>query len=210
MNIVGVVKDFHSASMKDKIQPTVISHVSLNKRYRFLSFKLRPGNVAGSIEALRKKWSVLLPGSAFEYGFIDDTLARLYQSEIRLKKASQLATILALVIVVLGVVGLVSLSVQKRTKEIGIRKVLGATIPSICYLFIKDFLPIMIFGSLLSIPVAWKIMQDWLNNYAYRVPITLLPFIYSLMFLSLLSFVLISLQASRTALANPTKNLRTE
>ncbi|HJW17028.1 MAG TPA: FtsX-like permease family protein, partial [Flavisolibacter sp.] len=210
MNIIGVVKDFHSASMKEKIQPTVISHVSLNNRYRFLSFKLKPGNVAASIEALRKKWSILLPGSAFEYGFIDDTLARLYQSEIRLKKASQLAAILALIIVVLGVIGLVSLSVQKRTKEIGIRKVLGATIPSICYLFLKDFMPIMIIAGIISIPVAWNIMQGWLNSYAYRLPITLWPFIYSLLFLSVLTLVLISLQAAKTAFASPTKNLRTE
>jgi putative ABC transport system permease protein len=210
MTIVGVVRDFHSASMKERIQPTMISHVSLYNRYRFLSFKLKPGNISSSIEALRKKWSALLPGSAFEYGFMDDTLARLYDSEIRLKKAAQLATILALIIVILGVMGLISLSVHKRTKEIGIRKVLGATIPSICYLFIKDFIPVMIIGSILSIPITWNLMQRWLNDYAYRIPITMLPFIYSLVLLSLLTIFLISMQTAKTALANPTKNLLTE
>ena len=210
LTIVGVVKDFHSASMKERIQPTLISHVALNSRYRFLSFKLKPGNISGSLKALQKKWSVLLPGSAFEYSFIDDTLARLYDSEIRLQKACQLATSLALIIVILGVIGLVSISVQKRTREIGIRKVLGATVPSICYLFIKEFLPVMVIGGILSVPVAWNLMQEWLNDYAYRIPITILPFIYSLMFLCLLTVILISVQTVKTALANPTKNIRTE
>src|ERR1700750_2302533 len=98
---------------------------------------------------------------------MDQSLDRLYKSEIQLKKASQVATVLALVIVVLGIIGLVSLSIQKRIKEIGIRKVLGASVANIASLFMKDFLPVIFIGGFIAIPIAWCIMQQWLNDYTY-------------------------------------------
>jgi ABC-type antimicrobial peptide transport system permease subunit len=103
----------------------VFFNVRTTAIYRYLSFKVKPGNVSGSLEAIRQKWAVLLPGSAFEYAFMDDVLKQLYKTEIQLERAAYAATLLALVIVLLGVLGLVSVSVQRRVKEIGIRKVLG-------------------------------------------------------------------------------------
>ncbi|MGH2647045.1 MAG: ABC transporter permease, partial [Ginsengibacter sp.] len=126
--VVGVTKDFHFGSMQKPIQPVSFIHVSLANIYRNFSFKIRPGNIGNTISVLQKKWSALLPGVPFEYYFMDESLAKLYKSEIQLKKASYTATVLALIIVLLGVLGLISLSVQKRTKEIGIRKVLGSSV----------------------------------------------------------------------------------
>ncbi len=129
--IKGITSDFHFGSMQQQIAPILFLNVQFATQYRFLSFKIRPGNVSATIDALQKKWSALMPGAPFEYKFMDDALSKLYQSEIQLKKASYTATVLALIIVLLGVLGLISLSIQKRTKEIGISKVLGSSVQGI-------------------------------------------------------------------------------
>jgi ABC-type antimicrobial peptide transport system permease subunit len=208
--IIGVSKDFHFGSMQEKIKPMTFVHTDASNMYRYLSFKLKPGDIAGAIGALQKKWKSLLPGSAFEYRFMDETLARLYRSEIQLKKAAQLATVLAFIIVMLGIVGLISLNIQKRTREIGIRKVLGASASHISYLFLKEYLPVILVSGLVSIPVAVYIMRGWLDDYAYRISLTAQPFLISITVLGLLTIFLIIIQTTKTVLENPVKSLRTE
>lgn len=210
VTISGVTKDFHFGSMQQPIQPIAFINVDLGKIYRFLSFKIKPGNIAASLIALQSKWSTLLPAAPFEYTFLDDKLNKLYQSEIQLKKASQAATAIALVIVILGVVGLTSVSVQKRTKEIGIRKLLGAASFNIITLFLKEFIPVIFIAGTVSIPVAYYIMQGWLNDYSYRIPITAMPFLISIFFLGLIATILIVAQIAKVSIENPVKNLRTE
>lgn len=210
LTVIGVTKDFHFGSMQQKILPISFVNVSLYKAYRFLSFKLEPGNISKSIEALQKKWSALLPGAAFEYIFMDDALAKMYTSEIQLKKASQLATILAFIIVMLGIIGLTSLSIQKRTKEIGIRKVLGASASSISFLFIKEFLPVLLISAFISIPIGWYVMQGWLSDYAYRISLSAQPFLISISIIVVFTVSLILLQIWKSSIENPVKNLRTE
>jgi len=204
----GITGDFHFNSMQQKIPPILFNMVAY--QYRYLSFKIRSGNTAGAIRAIEKKWAALLPGSSFEYRFMDDTLKRLYRSEIQLKKAAYAAALLSFVIVLLGVIGLVSLSIRRRTKEIGIRKVLGASVPGIITLFIRDFLPVVLIAGLISCPVAWAIMHYWLNNYAYRVTVTPTPFIVSVISLSLVTGGVIALQTLKAGNANPVKSLKTE
>jgi putative ABC transport system permease protein len=206
--IRGIAGDFHFNSMQQKIPPIVFNMVAYG--YRYLSFKIRPGDITGSIRAIEKKWASLLPGSSFEYRFMDDTLKRLYRAEIQLKKAAYVAALLSLVIVLLGVIGLVSLSIRRRTKEIGIRKLLGASVTGIMTLFIRDFLPVILISGLIACPVAWFIMQRWLSNYAYRVPVTPLPFIVSVIALALVTVGVIALQTLKAGNANPVKSLKTE
>ncbi|HZE86059.1 MAG TPA: ABC transporter permease [Puia sp.] len=208
--ITGITGDFHFNSMQQKIPPIVFIHLRLYIQCRYISFKLRPGNTANAITAIEKKWAVLLPGSSFEYRFMDETLKRLYRSEIQLKKAAYTATLLSLIIVLLGVIGLVSLSIQKRTKEIGIRKVLGASLTSIMTLFIRDFLLVIILSTLIACPVAWFIMHQWLNNYAYRILVTPLPFIISVLAVSIITVALIAIQTLKAGNANPVKSLKME
>jgi len=208
--IKGVTGDFHFGSMQGKIPPILFFKVRYTNTYRYLSFKIKPGNTSNTIAALEKKWATLLPGSSFEYTFMDDALKILYKTEIQFKKASYTAMVLSLVIVLLGVVGMVSLSIQKRTKEIGIRKVLGSSVRGIIFLFMKDFLLVILIGGIIACPLAYMIMKAWLNDYAYRIPITPQPFILSIIVLGLITALLISLQTSRMANANPTKSLRTE
>ena len=141
---------------------------------------------------------------------MDDTLANLYKSEIHLKKASYTATILALIIVLLGVVGLISLSIQKRTKEIGIRKVLGASVTGIVTLFIKEFLWVILTASVIACPLAYWIMHNWLQGYAYRIDITAQPFFLATTALAFITALLITVQTIKTANANPVKSLKME
>ncbi len=208
--IKGVVKDFHFGSMQAGIQPLVFFDVNTALAHRYLSFKLKPGNVSASIEAIQKKWRQLMPGSAFEYSFMDDTLKKLYATEIQLKKAAYAATALSLVIVFLGVLGLVSLSVQKRIKEIGIRKVLGASIGGIMQLFIREFVMIILVAGCIAVPLAYIAMNKWLNNYASHISISAIPFVVSMLLLAMVTMLLIMLQTFKASVANPVKSLRTE
>jgi putative ABC transport system permease protein len=208
--IAGVIRDFHFGSMQKAIQPVVFLHVGFTNTFRFFSFKLKPGNMGNTIADLQKKWSALMPGTPFEYKFMDDTLRNLYKSEIQLKQASYTATILSLIIALLGVIGLVSLSIQKRTKEIGIRKVLGSSVSGIIALFMKEFLMVIGVAGLIACPIAWLIMHGWLNDYTYRITLTAKPFIISIAGLACITALLIGIQTIKAGMDNPVKSLRTE
>ena len=208
--VKGVINDFHFGSMQQAIQPMIFFNVTTSVVHRYLSFKLKPGNVSTGIEAIQKKWATLLSGSSFEYSFMDDTLNKLYAAELQLKKAAYAATLLSLVIVLLGVLGLISLSIHKRVKEIGIRKVLGASVFNIMLLFVKEFVVIILIAAIVACPVAWWVMNNWLNNYAYHIAISLLPFVWSIIILAVITLLLIGFQTIKAAIANPVKSLRTE
>jgi putative ABC transport system permease protein len=208
--IKGVARDFHFGSMQQPVQPMIFFNVRTTAIYRYLSFKVKPGDVHRSLEAIGKKWAVLLPGSAFQYAFMDDVLKGLYQTEIQLERAAYTATVLALVIVLLGVLGLVSVSMQRRVKEIGVRKVLGASVPGLITLFIKEFVPVIAVASVVACPFVYVIMQSWLSRYASRIVLTPYPFVASVVGLGAFTVLLIGLQAARAALANPAESLRNE
>jgi len=208
--INGVVKDFHFGSMQQEILPMLFFNVRFSPFFRFLSFKIKPGNVAADIDAIQKKWAQLLPGSSFEYKFMDDTLRTLYATEIQLKRASFTASILSLIIALLGVLGLIAQNIQKRTKEVGIRKVLGLSVAGIVTLFIKEFVFIIIVAGIVASPLAYIIMHNWLQSYASRIDITAMPFFASVLLLGFITAILICLQTGKLANANPVKSLRTE
>jgi putative ABC transport system permease protein len=208
--VSGVVKDFHFSAMDVPIQPGVFTHVSGIPLYRYFSFKLRPGNMTATIGALQKRWAALMPGAPFEYIFMDETLRSLYTTEIRLRKAATTSTGLAFLIVLLGVIGLVSSSVRRRTKEIAIRKVIGASVVRIIRLFLREYLPVLLAAGLAASPLAYWIMRHWLNDYATRVEITPWPFVGAVGCLALIMIVLIAAQTFSAATANPVQRLRTE
>jgi putative ABC transport system permease protein len=208
--ICGVTADFHFGSMQGRIQPITFSNVNYVNVFRFFSVKLKTGDIQKSLSALQKKWAILMPGAPFQYSFIDDALKKVYATELQLKQAAFIATVLAIIIVLLGVLGLVSLSIQKRTKEIGIRKVLGSSVAAIISLFIKEFVVIILIAALVACPLAYFLMQHWLNDYAYKIAITLNPFITSIVILAIITTLLIVMQTIKAALTNPVKSLRNE
>ena len=208
--IRGVTNDFHFGSMQQKVTPVAFFNVRYAPIFRYMSFKLKGRNIPDAIEAVQKKWSALMPGAPFEYRFMDDTLANVYRSELQLKKASYTATLLAFFIVLLGVVGLVSSNIQKRTKEIGIRKILGSSVPAIVSLFVKEFIWVLIVAGLVACPLAYWMMNSWLQEYAYRINITAQPFLISIGCLGIITVIIICMQTIKAAMTNPVKSLRTE
>ena len=210
LTIGGVVKDFHFGPFQENIRPEFFRHVQTGLIYRFLSFKLSPGNTSASIAALQRKWSALLPDAPFDYNFMDDNLAKLYESEMQMKQASKAATVIALVIVLLGVLSIVTQSLARRTKEVGIRKVLGASVMQIMVLFAKEFSVIMLIANCIAWPLAWIAVNKWLENYVYRIALNFIPFITVSFALIALVAVLIAAKTWRTALANPVNSLRTD
>ena len=208
--IKGIIKDFHFFSMEQAMEPMVLFNVDNALVHRYLSFKLKPGKFAASIEAIEKKWKYLMPGNAFEYVFVDDAMKKMYASELQLKKASQAATAVSLIIALLGVLGLVSISIRKKVKEIGVRKILGASFANIVMLFVKEFIPVMLIAALIACPLAFMLMKQWLNNYAYRISISALPFVGAILVVGCITLVLVGIQTFTTANASPVKSLRTE
>ena len=208
--IDGVVENFHFGSMHKAISPLIFTHIRNTNQYRYLSFQLAPGELGESVAAIERKWQQLLPGTPFEFAFMDDALKQLYTSEIQLKKASQLATILSVIIVLLGILGLVSMSISKRTKELGIRKILGASVPHLILLFLKEFLSMMAIAGLVAFPVIAFVMNSWLQNYAYAIALDWQIFaVVGLVFGFFIS-LLVSVQSIKAALANPVDSLRSE
>ena len=208
--IAGVVKDFHFEGMNNAIQPEVFTSVEQMGSYRYLSFKLYPGNIGKIIDALQKQWSVQMPGAPFEYRFMDDRLRDVYAGELRLRQAAMTATGLSLLIVLLGIVGLVSGSIQRRIKEIAIRKVVGASVTDIIRLFVIDYLPVLLIAGVVAGGPAYWIMQRWLNDYATRITLGPWPFLIALGGLALVMTLLIVGQTLNAATANPVKNLKEE
>jgi ABC-type antimicrobial peptide transport system permease subunit len=210
LTVSGVVRDFHFDAMNAPIKPEIVVYQSFIPTYRYFAFKLRRGNMASTIDAVQKKWAALMPGAPFEYSFMDETLEHIYTAELRLRKAASAATILAFVIVLLGVLGLVSSSVQRRNKEIAIRKVIGASIGGIIRLFLKEYVPVLLAAGLVATPIAYWLMSRWLDDYATKVPITPLPFVGAIGVLAMVMIVLIAAQTLGAALRNPVKALRSE
>lgn len=208
--IAGVTKDFYFGSMREGIQPMTFYQLKAFTAFRVFSIQLKPGGIAAAIQAIRKKWAGLLPDAPFDYTFMDDSLKELYRTEIQLKQAAYIAAALSFIIVLLGVLGLVSQSVQKRTKEIGIRKVLGSSVKGIIGLFIKEIVGTILIAGVIACPVAYLLMNQWLQQYAYRISLTPLPFITSVFILGLLAGLLVVMQTIKTAWANPVESLRTE
>lgn len=208
--ICGVTKDFHFGSMLTKIDPIIFFNLNYALQYRFLSFKIKPGNIGNSLNAIQNKWSATFPNAAFDYIFMDDALKHLYRSELQLRTASYIATVLSIIIIVLGVIGLVSLSIHKRTKEIGIRKVLGAPIISILFMFLTEFVKVILVAAAIACPIAYLIMKNWLNNYAYQVSLTVNPFALPILALATLTCIIIAVQTFKSALSNPVDCLRTD
>ncbi|MCF2492110.1 ABC transporter permease [Dyadobacter chenhuakuii] len=210
LTVDGVSADFNFASMHQVIKPLGFFHVKEGNAFRFLTFRLNPSNLGESMAVIENKWRELMPDAPFEYAFMDDTLQKLYQSEMQLKKASQIATILSVVIVLLGVLGMVSLNVARRTRELGIRKVLGASEIGIIMLFLKEFLLVMALAMLISFPLAFLTMKRWLETYAYRIQVGWEPFALVGTGFCLIIIILVCLQTTKAALMNPVKSLRSE
>lgn len=208
--ISGVTADFVPNSMNDEATAIAWINISRSAQFRFLSIRLKDGSLSSSMEALEKKWKELLPDAPFEYQFTDDRIQKLYETELQLQRASQIATIASLLIVALGIIGLITLSINLRNKEVGVRKVLGASLMHLILLFSKEFYLIFVIALLVTIPASYVMMNVWLQNYNNRIVIDVVTYLLPLGFLALLLGTLIIGIIYRATKFNPIEKLRDE
>jgi putative ABC transport system permease protein len=206
--VIGVVKDFHFLSLHQEIQPLVI-HLAENLA-PYLSLKIITENIPGTIGFLEEKWKKFSPNYPFEYFFLDDDFKKMYRSEMRLGKIFITFTVLAVFIACLGLFGLASFTSEQRTKEIGVRKVLGASVSNIVVLLSKEFSKWVLFGSLIAWPVAYYIVSQWLQSFAYRLFIGIWIFLLPTVLALFLAIITVSFKAVKAALANPVDALKYE
>jgi putative ABC transport system permease protein len=208
VTVVGVVKDFHFASLRNEIKP--FAFVNNPRRWNNFTIKLSAGNMKAGLAMLETTWSKFSPERPFQYTFLDETFAKLYQSESRFQKVFISLVILGILIACLGLLGLATFAAQQRIKEIGIRKVLGASVSNIVRLLSADFLKLVLVALIIAIPVAWFAMNKWLQDFAYRIDISWWVFPLAGIIAVLIAFFTISFQAIKASVANPVKSLRTE
>ena len=206
-NIIGVVKNFHFESLRQNIGPLCMM---LGKASFLTSFKVSTADIQPLVKKIEAKWKAMAPGLTFSYRFLDESFNRMYRNEQRVGKIAITFAVLAILIACLGLFGLVTYAAERRIKEIGIRKVLGATISNIITMLSKDFLKLVIIAAIISFPVAWWGMHKWLQDFAYRIDISWWVFVIAGLAAAAIALVTVSFQAIRAALTNPVKNLRTE
>ncbi len=206
--VIGVVRDFHTESLHNKISPLLIE--SEPSRYRFILIKIRPGNLPESLAFLREKWKEFDPTETFDYWFLDDaeSFAWQYQSEQRLSKLFSYFAILAVFIACMGLFGLASFMAEQRTKEIGIRKALGAETSSIVLLLSKEFAKWILLANIIAWPIAYFGMSRWLQNFAYRMNIGLSAFLLAGLIVLVIAVLTVSYHTVKAANANPVDALR--
>lgn len=209
--IIGVVKDFHFRSLQQKIVPLVMHIQPLNSGwYGYISVRVNTHDVQQTIAALRDAWKKYLPDGPFDYYFVNEEYDKQYQAEQRLGHLSILFAMLTIFISCLGLFGLVMVAVSQRTKEIGVRKVLGASVTGITALLSKDFLGLIAIANLIALPLSWWCMYRWLSDFPYRVALSWWIFVLAALLVLAIALTTVAFQAIKAALANPVKNLRTE
>jgi len=208
--VVGVVKDFNCHSLHFPAEPAVLILNTGPWNIYFLSVKVRPENMPQTLGAIEKVWKKHSDGYPFEYYFLDEAYDYLYKSEIRLNIFFRLFTLIAIFISSLGLFGLASFMAERRTKEIGIRKVLGASVPSIVIFISRGFTKWVLLANILAWPAAYYFMNKWLQNFAYRIDLSIWIFILSGLAAFGIALLTVSYQSIKAATANPVDTLRYE
>ncbi|MGN6604097.1 MAG: ABC transporter permease [Ginsengibacter sp.] len=206
--VVGVLKDFNDRSLRDNLAPLLIAENST--MYRQASIKLPTANLASTMQSIQKIWEQTFPNYVYEYSFLDNKIAGFYKQETQLSQLYKIFAAIAIFLSCLGLYGLASFMAVQRVKEVGIRKVLGASAGNIVYLFSREFIILIAIAFAISTPIAWYYMHQWLRDYAYRIHVSWWIFAAGGVVAIVIALVTISFQAIKAAMANPVKSLRTE
>jgi putative ABC transport system permease protein len=208
LTIKGVIQDFQSESKHKQRRPLIVRYNARN--FYAVSVKLQPGNMIATVGSIDKMWSAMFPDDLFKYEFLDDRIASFYRQEQKLYTAFRLFAGIAILIGCLGLYGLIAFATVQRTKEVGIRKVLGAPLTSIVFLFTREFIALIIIAFVIAAPVAWYMMNSWLQDFAYHINIGAGIFLVAIAASFVIAGLTIAWQTIRAALANPVKALRSE
>jgi putative ABC transport system permease protein len=211
--VIGVVKNFNVQSLQNPITPFALFHPS-SKSYGWgetnIVTRIKGGNTSSTIQQLETQWKTFTNTEPFDYNFLDEAFDAQYRSEQRLGSIFSIFAALSIFIACLGLFGLSAFMAEKRTKEIGVRKVLGASVYNLASLLSKDFLQLVLIASVIAFPVAWYVMNKWLQDFAYRIDISWWVFIMAGLVAAVIALLTVSFHAIRAAIANPVKSLRTE
>jgi putative ABC transport system permease protein len=206
--IIGVLKDFHFQSLQEPVRPLSISvDPDFN---RMLTLKITTKNIPATIAAIQSKWKILVPERQFNYAFVDQTFNAQYAAQVNFGNLFMYFAVLAIFISCMGLFGLASYSTIQRTREIGIRKVFGASVTGIVNMLSAGFLKLVVLSALIAFPLAWFIMNKWLQDFAYRIAINWWIFAFAGAMAIVIAFATVAFQAMKAALANPVKSLRAE
>jgi len=206
--VVGVVKDFNGSPLKKGMKPLVLG--SWKTVYRLINIKIQPQQAKQTLAAIEKLWNHTYPDFVYENEFLDDKMASFYKQENQISQLYKIFAGIAIFISCLGLYGFVSFMAEQRTKEVGIRKVLGASVTSIVYLFSKEFTILIGIAFLIATPIAYFFMHQWLQNYAYRTNIGFGIFLLTILISEIIAWLTVGYQAIKAAVANPVTSLRSE
>ena len=211
--VIGVVKDFNVQSLHNAIIPFALFHTS-SKTYdigtSYIVARVEPGETNAVLTQLESKWKSFAPATPFDYSFLDEEFNALYQSDKRMGSVFGLFTMLSIFVACLGLFGLAIYTAERRTKEIGIRKILGASVHGVVGLLSKDFLKLVFIAAIIAFPLAWWAMNKWLEDFVYRINISWEVFVVAGIAVLLIALITVSFKAIKAAIANPVKSLRTE
>jgi putative ABC transport system permease protein len=206
-NIIGVVKNFHYESLKQTVGPLLFR---LQNSTGATAFKITTSNVQGLVKNIESKWKTMASGMPFSYQFLDDSFDSMYREEQRTGKLGLTFAVIAILIACLGLFGLSTYMAEQRIKEIGVRKVLGASVSNITAMLSKDFIKLVLLSAVIALPLSWWFMSKWLQDFAYRIDISWWIFALAGIIALLIAVLTVSSQAIKAALSNPVKSLRTE
>jgi len=206
--VVGILKDFHDRSFRTGIAPVMMT--TYKGWYNSAGIKLSSEHALATVEAIEKTWNRIFPDFVFEYKFLDDKIESFYKEENRLSYLYRIFAAIAIFLSCLGLYGLASFMAVQRIKEVGIRKVLGASVSNVIYLFSKEFIILIAIAFVIASPIAWYFMDDWLRDYPYRINLSWWIFLAGGIGAIIIALITVSFQAIKAAIANPVKSLRTE
>jgi ABC-type antimicrobial peptide transport system permease subunit len=206
--IVGVVKDFNTNSLREDVKPLML--FQRKDRYGVTGIKVKSTNIPKTKAAIEAAWNQYFPEYAYTSSYMDEDIARFYEQEDKLSLLYKIFAAIAIFISCLGLYGLVSFMAMQRTKEIGVRKVLGGTIGHILWIFGKEFFILLMVAFVISAPIAWWMMTNWLQNFEFRVPISPWIFVLSILISIVVAALTVGYRSVRAAIVNPIKSLRTE
>ena len=208
LTVIGVVKDYHNLTLREEIAP--MGFLARWKMFYSLVLRIRPENTAQTLSFLETQWKRFVPDAPFEHHFLDEIIDWVYFNEQLTGKMLGVFSLLAIFVACLGLFGLAAFMVQSRTKEIGVRKVLGASTPHLVILLSREFIFLVLLANLIAWPIAYYLMRDWLSGFAYQTDLNVLPFVASAILALIIAFGTVSLQAIRAARSNPIDALRYE
>ncbi|MCP4726026.1 MAG: FtsX-like permease family protein [bacterium] len=208
MQVIGVSENYHGGSLKDEIKPMMFRYRP--DMYNYFSLRINPVNVNEVIAFINEKWSEIAPNMFLDYFFNDERIAEAYQNETKNARIINITSVLAILLAGMGLFGLLSYNIERRIKELGIRKVMGAAVNNLVVLLSKDFLALIMISNIIAWPVAYFVMSRWLENYEYRIDMTVLYFIEAGVITVLIAMIIISSQTIKAAVTNPVDSLRYE